>query len=535
MDFKQAKRNKKWDSWVTIILLFSFLLCTNFIISKIDYNLDLTNDSKYSISNETISRLNKISTSVDIIITIDDNNNQPKIIQKLLHDLGLILQSFQNNKSKHAIRVHHINIDSALSSSAIIEKYKLTERNEIIAITPSGNKQLIFKYDEIESTNILDNNNVFRSKDSLARETVWASGFYGNWRESSSGVMEPNEFKGEEVILQSILKVASFNGTNQVAYFTRGHGEGSPTDINTERGFSELRSLFEQQNIRVTGIDLSTTDQIPEDAKILVITSPKGTFQEQEISLIRDYVNLEGGNLLIALDPVEEISSIDRPAFGLRGILKEWGIRCHDMLIYDPERQNFDVFTGDYSLRTYLKQKPHRVIDKLREGGFSIQCERIRPVETIENNNEICENNEILYSSRNSWAVSSWANREFPPNKNNLLDMEGPIPVIALSEINKSHARNKYLSRGKLAVLGSSSILTNKRLKENSGNRYLAKNIIYWLMDENIMLEIKPKKINLFTLNLNHEDFVQLMYGLAIIPMIIALTGAFVAWLRKEL
>ena len=26
MDFKQAKRNKKWDSWVAIILLFSFLL-----------------------------------------------------------------------------------------------------------------------------------------------------------------------------------------------------------------------------------------------------------------------------------------------------------------------------------------------------------------------------------------------------------------------------------------------------------------------------------------------------------------------------
>jgi hypothetical protein len=54
-------------------------------------------------------------------------------------------------------------------------------------------------------------------------------------------------------------------------------------------------------------------------------------------------------------------------------------------------------------------------------------------------------------------------------------------------------------------------------------------------MDENNMLEIKPKKLNLFTLSLNNEDFVQLMYGLAIIPMIIALTGAFVAWLRKEL
>ncbi len=54
-------------------------------------------------------------------------------------------------------------------------------------------------------------------------------------------------------------------------------------------------------------------------------------------------------------------------------------------------------------------------------------------------------------------------------------------------------------------------------------------------MDENNMLEINPKNLSLFTLNLNNEDFLQLMYGLSIVPMIIALTGAFVAWLRKEL
>ncbi len=535
MDFKQAKRNKKSDAWLTVLLLITFLLCVNFIISKINYSFDLTRDSKYSISNETINRLNKITTSVDIIITISENNKQPKIIQKLLHDLSLILQSFQNNNSENEIRVHRINVDTALSSSALIEKYKLTERNEIIAVTPSGNKHLIFKYDEIESTNILDNNNVFRSKDSLARETVWASGFYGNWKESTGGVMEPTEFKGEEVILKSILKVASSSDINQVAYFARGHGEGSASDINPQKGYSELRAMFELQNIRVSSIDLSTVDQMPRDAKVLVVCSPKGTFQEQEISIIRDYINLERGRLLLALDPIEEISSIDRPAFGLRGILKEWGIRCHDMLIYDPERKNFDVFTGDYSLRTYSRNRQHRVINKLREGGYSIQSSRIRPVEIIKDNTDIYTKTEILYSSRYSWAVSSWANREFPPNKNNLLDMDGPIPVIALSEVNKTLHRNKYSSRGKIAVLGSASILTNKRLKENSGNRYLCKNMIYWLIDENNMLDIEPKRKSLYTLNLNNEDFNKLMYGLSIIPIMVALIGAFVAWLRKEL
>ena len=64
--------------------------------------------------------------------------------------------------------------------------------------------------------------------------------------------------------------------------------------------------------------------------------SPKGTFQPQELSMIRNFINSNNGRLLICLDPIEEISMIDRPALGFRQLFKEWGIRCHDMLVYDP-------------------------------------------------------------------------------------------------------------------------------------------------------------------------------------------------------
>lgn len=535
MDFKQSKRNKKLDSLLTVILLTTFLLCLNFILSGINYSIDLTNDSKYSLSPETISKLNKITKPVEIIITIPENNKQPKIIQKLLHDLTLILESFQNLRLKNKIRVHKINLDSALSTSALINKYKLTERNQILAITPSGKKRLIFKYEEIEGSNILDKNNLFRSKDSLARETVWSSGFYGKWKENSSGVMEPTEFRGEEVILQSIIEVGTLSNERRVAYFTRGHGEGSPSDINPIKGFSELRTILEEQNIKVSTIDLSIIEKIPSDAKLIIVTAPKGTFRDQEISILRNFVNHEGGKLLVALDPVEEISSIDRPAFGLREILLEWGIRCHDMLIYDPQRQNFDIFTGDYSLRTYSKGKVHRIINKLREGRFAIQTSRVRPVESIKTKTANIETTEILFSSRESWGVSSWVNRQFPPKKNDLLDMKGPVPVVAISEINKTSIGNKFPTKGKLIVIGSSSLLTNKRLKENSGNRYLGKNMIYWLLDDDEMLEVESKKINIYTLNLTSEELSELLYLLSVIPVMVALIGTFVGWLRKEL
>ena len=143
MNFKQAKRNKKIDIWISLPLMFTLLLCVNYVISKIKFAIDFTEDSRFTLSTETINKLSKITSPVDIIITIPDNNNQPKIIQKLLHDLNLILKAFENSASNHPIRVHKINIDTAINNSNVIQKYKITARNQIIAITPSGKKDYI--------------------------------------------------------------------------------------------------------------------------------------------------------------------------------------------------------------------------------------------------------------------------------------------------------------------------------------------------------------------------------------------------------
>ena len=45
--------------------------------------------------------LNQMESPVDIVITIQEDNELPKVIQKLLHDLGLLLESFENSSSKN--------------------------------------------------------------------------------------------------------------------------------------------------------------------------------------------------------------------------------------------------------------------------------------------------------------------------------------------------------------------------------------------------------------------------------------------------
>ena len=81
MDFKQAKRNRKYDTWLMVLLLLSLATGLNFLVSKIDTQLDLSPGSKHTLSRETLALLNQMESPVDIVITIQEDNELPKVIQ----------------------------------------------------------------------------------------------------------------------------------------------------------------------------------------------------------------------------------------------------------------------------------------------------------------------------------------------------------------------------------------------------------------------------------------------------------------------
>ena len=533
MDFKNSKTNNKIDLWITVSLLSILFLGINFLVHKINFNVDITPNSIHSLSFETTEKLKELSSSINIFVTIPQNTNQPKIIQKLVHDFKIIGEAFQNLNLKHNINVHYVNIDTIHNSTDIINKNKITERNAIIVTSENGEKKILFKYNSQVDLNSVVPGSTYRSENSLAREAVWESGLYEDWKESVNAILEPTQFKGEELLTKSIIEIATPRHKRHVVYFTRGHGEASPSDVDPFNGYSELRTMMEESSLIVSTIDLGTVKKVPNDAKLLVIASPKGIFQDQEVSIIQDFINNGEGSLLVTMDPTEEIALIDKPAFGLRETLRGWGIRCHDILVYDADERNFDIFSGDYSLRTYSKDSKHKIIDSLREGGYSIQSNDLRPIESIPATESTFKSLELIYSSRSSWGITSWSNRKQPPEKNELLDTNGPLPIITISENENSLTKSDFKS--KIAVVGSSTILSNKKLKNSSGNRILSSKIIYWLTQKESMLNIEPKRIPLYNLTLNKLESNKLMYSLSVVPILIALIGLFVGWLRKEL
>ena len=204
------------------------------------------------------------------------------------------------------------------------------------------------------------------------------------------------------------------------------------------------------------------------------------------------------------------------------------------MLIYDSSPENYDFFTGAYILRTFREKDNHEIVDQHIQLGLSIQSDRCRPIETIQIEDSNFETKALIYSSQKSLGLSNWTQRKSPPEKNPLLDLEGNIPIIAVSE-KITNRNNLSLSNGKIIALGSSSILSNKYLSKNSGNQLLGKNIVYWFNDVPDMLEIPLREIDSYSISMQEDEFENLIYSIAIIPIFVALTGFFVGWLRKEL
>ena len=144
MDFKQAKRNRRVDRWIVILLLTTLALGLNYLASSLHHRVDLSPEKKFSLSRESLALLNKMEDSVDLIITIRNDNHLPKVIQKLLLDLDLLLQTFEQQATKHQIRVHKVNLDSQKIKLELIEKYKVVEPNTISLYSSNGFKKTIF-------------------------------------------------------------------------------------------------------------------------------------------------------------------------------------------------------------------------------------------------------------------------------------------------------------------------------------------------------------------------------------------------------
>ena len=307
-------------------------------------------------------------------------------------------------------------------------------------------------------------------------------------------------------------------------YFLAGHGEMSPDDVSPVRGLSGLAEQLRLRNFSLEGLDLSLTKRVPDDADLILICSPQVRFQPFEEELLRQYLSTRAGRILITLDPQRD------PA--LTNLFYNWGIRVDDDVIYDT---NPEVITdnGDLIIRRIAASSPITRI--LVDYRFPLQ---VSPPRSVRPDPDRPRDSQLKVTVLAASSPTSWGEfgyrlptaPVFTPDS----DLRGPLGIAVSSERVTAGALPFSVPGGRLVVIGSGDIFSNRRLGD-SGGLALCLSAVNWSVDRDDQLRIPPRPIERFQLSLSQEELAKLRLGLLLLlPGAVALLGLTVYWTRRR-
>ena len=353
-------------------------------------------------------------------------------------------------------------------------------------------------------------------------------------------------FIGEAKLTEAILKVSE--ETQATVYFLAGHGEldiaGPPAGA-LNRFVAELR----RDNYRVESLNMLLTRSIPADCDMLVIAGPGARFQEQEVDLLRAYLE-RGGKMFVLLRPKAMLGNAE----GLDNLLADYNVKIQD------DHQAIAIYKYVTTARTVADPQvfihkddfgAHPITAELRMGVANCVIERACPMTTV-----VPEPSQampgtrtlksryravpLLRSAADAWgetdvAVKPW---RFDAGK----DAKGPLTLGMAVELRKGDAIGSdptavgdAAENTRLVVLGSVMAASDDALNKFVGNQMLMMNCVNWLARKEMKLGIPPQFVGKRKLNASPTALNVVFYITFLgMPLLGALCGGFVWWLRRR-
>lgn len=142
---------------------------------------------------------------------------------------------------------------------------------------------------------------------------------------------------GEKVVLvEELSELAITNALTKVSrkedptvYFITGHGELDLESRENEGG-AQLKALLQAKTISVKTLNLREVQSIPSDARVLVFWGSKEAFFENEIELVKNYLDA-GGRALFGIDP----DFNGEGPLKLKSLLSDYGLKLRNDLVID--------------------------------------------------------------------------------------------------------------------------------------------------------------------------------------------------------
>lgn len=270
----------------SIAMIGIFIVVILFVDSMRGFQLDLTKNKMFTLSEQTITTLGNLQQDVSIRVFTN-----PQV--GVNRDVTDLVQEYKKRSSYLSVETYD------MMQQPTLARQNEVDGNGTIVIESGGKKKTIHFYE------------------------MFGAGEQGGY-----------QFSGEDKLTHALAGLSS--DEQHTVYFLSGHEE-----IPLER-LTTLRSSMESENYTVNELQLYREGSIPNDADMLFIIGPSRDLSEQEAKLIRDYIK-DGGKLFLSLgfntNMAEEWPQLD-------GIMNDFGIKNqHAVALEMKQSVLFDPMT----------------------------------------------------------------------------------------------------------------------------------------------------------------------------------------------
>ena len=302
-------------------------------------------------------------------------------------------------------------------------------------------------------------------------------------------------FDGEGQITSAIDYVVSDELPK--IYLLSGHGEVALSDTFS----NELtRSNYET----VEDFSLLNVDEIPEDCDALLINAPTSDISDEELTMLRDYVQ-GGGKLLVLSGPQKEASLTN-----LDTLLADYDVTVSDGIVVDTDREHY-AFTAPYVLMPDIESSD--ITDPLTEESSHV----IVPIAqglTVGSNGSVTAlltTSDEAFSKAAGYAMTTYEKEDG--------DTDGPF-TLAVSITDST-------AEGKIVWVASDYLLDDTYSSYSSGaNLDLVMNGLSWMIGKNDAVSIRAKSLNNSYLTISSSSATVLkVVMIGVIPVCFLLLG----------
>ena len=466
-------------SVISTVIIIAAVIAANYFIDYVAdrflLEIDMTSESEYEISQETVQMLGTMTEPVTITILCDETDYSN---DSDLRRLPKVLQRYEQ-LSSGAVTVKYIN---AVTNPGIFEQYnELGDLSTGDIIVESAKRyKSMSPYDLLEYSTT--------SADSI---TPYLTGL-----------------RAEQRLTAAIVYVTA-NKVPKAAYIT-GHQE--TTNLET------MDSLLASSNYTVESLSLMQAGEIPADIDLLIISQPMGDYTTEEIDLLDEFMN-NGGKMIVSY--ASNTPELPR----LEAYFEEWGVAYENKMVYDTER----CFAGYNAYILPELQTMEGITDNLSNNSYCI-IPGARSIDVLWDQDNWRGVYPLMTTSATAYAkdltVESSSYDQTDDDETGVFNVGVLAAQTEMHNLNSTHSFIVFLNAGFL----SDSALGNTSFQ----NKDYFMNTLNFMGDNSETVVIESKDLTSAALAVPGSVKSMLYYVLIFIIPGACLAGGVVVWARRK-